>query len=159
MESEVININELSPKEKIDYLESQLLAMPQLPQHLEHVFTPGMYSRELYMIAGSMWTSERHKTQHQYAILEGCVSVYTEEDGEVFLKAPYKGITNPNTKRVIFVHENTRWVTFHPTDIQPVDSSKEAIEEAVQKIKKVIIDNSENLFLKENEITKQLKNS
>ena len=155
METEVQNTKELSTREKIDLFEAALLTAPQVPYILNHVFTPGMYSRELYMLAGTMWTSEYHKTEHQYVVLEGCVSVFTEKDGEVLITAPFKGVTKPGTKRVLFIHENTRWVTFHPTDVVPAGDSKEDIEEAVAKVKNAIIEEHENKFLntKSKEVT------
>lgn len=154
MDTEVIQIKEMSARDRIDLFEAALLTAPQLPQLLFHRFTPGLYTRELYMLKGTLWTSEEHLTRHQYIVLEGCVSVFTETDGEVVISGPYIGITEPGTKRVLFIHENTRWITFHPTSISPIDDSEEAVAEAVKKIKDIIIGKNENKFLKSN--TKEL---
>lgn len=157
MEENIVPQKQLSTKERIDVLEAVLLSTPQVPRILNHRFAPGLYSRELYMVKGSMWTSEEHKTKHQYIVLEGEVSVFTEELGEIFIKAPYIGITEPGTKRVLFIHENTRWITLHPTDITPTDDSYEEIEQAVSKIKDAIIGKHVNPYI-ENNIPPQIKN-
>lgn len=82
---------------------------------LNHTFTPGLYSREIYMPKGSLIISRIHMFEHPYVISKGECSVY---DGEkvVRLKAPYQGVTKPGTKRLLYIHEDTLWTTFHVTD-------------------------------------------
>uniref|UniRef100_A0A6M3J2T8 Putative tail protein n=1 Tax=viral metagenome TaxID=1070528 RepID=A0A6M3J2T8_9ZZZZ len=81
---------------------------------LKHTFVDGAYVREITMPKGMLLTSKIHKICHPYFILKGDVSVLTEE-GVVRIKAPYYGITKPGTKRVLFMHEETIWVTIHVT--------------------------------------------
>lgn len=107
---------------------------------LIHRFTPGLYTREIFMPAGTMITSMVHKTKHQFIVMEGVVSVFSENDGEQLIEAPYVGITLPNTRRVLYIHESCRWITVHATDISPVDETPEACKEAVGKIEAQIIE-------------------
>src|SRR5687767_12638530 len=102
--------------EAIDRLEMGALAhLPAIDLPLIHRFTPGLYAREIFMPKGALVTSKIHKTEHPYVILEGAVSVYNTETGEVQnLEAPHVGITKPGTRRVLYMHEDTRWITFHP---------------------------------------------
>lgn len=86
-----------------------------------HTLTPGLYSRNLFMPAGSIVVSKIHKKKHQYVILRGRVSVLTE-GGLEFLEAPYCGITEAGTRRVLLVHEDTEWITFHPTEETDMES-------------------------------------
>lgn len=82
---------------------------------LRHIFTPGLYSREIFLPAGTIVTSRIHLTQHPYVLSRGRVSVW--EGGEwVTRVAPYTGITEPGTRRVVMVHEPSVWTTFHATD-------------------------------------------
>lgn len=81
----------------------------------ENTITPGLYVRELTMPAGSLVVSKIHLREHPFFILQGEVSVYDGEQ-EVVLKAPYKGITPAGTKRILYVHSDTVWITCHPTD-------------------------------------------
>ena len=101
---------------KIDSLESVLLALGnavELP--VTHRFPPGAYVREIFMPAGTLLTSKIHKTEHMYIVLTGKVSVFSENFGVEHIQAPYIGTTTPGTRRVLYIHEDCRWLTFHPT--------------------------------------------
>ncbi len=101
----------------IDDLELTMLGHPEalveLP--LTHRFTDGLYIREIFMAAGTMATSRIHKTQHPYVVLRGCADVFIPETGVVErITAPHIGITQPGTRRVLIMHKDTVWATFHP---------------------------------------------
>ena len=81
---------------------------------LEHSFGDGLYIRKITMPAGMLVTSKIHKKAHPYFVMQGDVSVMTEE-GAVRIKAPYAGMTMPGTKRILFIHEETVWITVHAT--------------------------------------------
>jgi hypothetical protein len=83
--------------------------------NLTHTFTPGLYTRQLFMPKDTLYVTRVHLHEHPFVISKGDVSVY---DGEkiVRLTAPYQGVTKPLTKRLIYTHENTVWTTFHVTD-------------------------------------------
>lgn len=112
-------MSNLAPKSatagKIDALAVAILEQLELvDMPLVHRFTPGLYSREIFMRAGIVVVSKIHNTEHQFAILEGAVDVFTEADGVQRLRAPHVGITKPGTQRVLQIREDCRWVTFHP---------------------------------------------
>jgi hypothetical protein len=67
-----------------------------------------------------------HKITHPYFILKGEVSVLTEE-GVVRLKAPYSGITKAGTKRIVYVHEDTIWITVHVTNETDIAKIEEQV--------------------------------
>jgi hypothetical protein len=79
---------------------------------LDHIFGDGLYIRKIVMPAGMLLTSKIHKKDHPYFIMEGLVTVLTDE-GETTIKAPFAGMTKAGTKRVIYVHERTVWITVH----------------------------------------------
>ncbi len=91
---------------------------------LEEALTPGIYTRELTMPEGSLVFSRIHMETHPFMIVSGKVSVYDGEGVQV-LEAPYKGVTRAGTKRVLYVHENTTWITFHPTDLEVLEGINE----------------------------------
>lgn len=134
--------------EKLNQLERELLSLPQIICPLKHTFTKGLYSREIFMPKGTYIISETHVTQHQFAILQGSVSVWIE-DVEYLLTAPFSGITEPNTRRQLYVWEDCIWATYHPTEIQPIDGTEEAKEQAVQQIGKMILKANPNWELKQ----------
>ena len=115
-------------------LEEKIKSMPNSLQGddcapLEHSFGDGLYIRKITMPKGMLLVSKIHKKTHPYFILKGDVSVLTEE-GIVRLKAPYSGMTFPGTKRVLYMHEETVWITVHSTDKTDL---KEIEEEIIAK--------------------------
>jgi hypothetical protein len=113
----------------LDVLEAEMFKHPQVHCPLVHRFTPGLYIREIFMPAGSVVTSARHMTCHPFVVSKGDVSVY-EEDREVGrYKAPYTGITQPGTRRLLYMHEDTIWTTFHVTDKTDPDEIAKDIAE------------------------------
>jgi hypothetical protein len=93
---------------------------------LKHTIVGGLYIREIFMPKGQLISTGIHKKEHPYFILQGDVSVLTDQ-GIKRVKAPYHDITKPGTKRLIFIHEDTIWVTVHATE-------KESVEEILEDI-------------------------
>lgn len=81
---------------------------------LKHTFVDGAYVRELFMPKGMVFSTRVHRITHAYFLLKGDVSVLTEQ-GIVRLRAPLSGVTLAGTKRLIYTHEDTIWVTVHVT--------------------------------------------
>lgn len=86
----------------------------------------GCYVREWLCPAGVFTISRLHKFAHPFFVLKGTVSVMTE-DGVQRIKAPHYGITKPGTKRVLYTHTETKWVTVHVTDLTDPDEIVEAM--------------------------------
>jgi len=108
--------NTLQKVTQLDALEVEILKLPQVHCPLVHRFTPGLYIREIFMPAGTAVTSARHLTCHPFVISKGDVSVYVENVEVARYKAPYTGITQPGTRRLLLIHEDTVWTTFHVTE-------------------------------------------
>ena len=87
---------------------------------LIHTFGDGFYTRNISMPKGQLITTGIHKKEHPFFVMKGDVSVLTE-DGVHRIKAPYNGITQPGTKRLIYIHEDTVWITVHITDAKTVE--------------------------------------
>ena len=96
---------------------------------LQHKFVDGMYIREIFTPKGQIFTTAIHKKDHMYFFMKGDLSILSE-DGIKRIKAPYYGITTAGTKRIVYVHEDTIWITVHETKAKTVD---EAIEDIVAK--------------------------
>ena len=60
---------------KIDELEAGMLQFPEqlIDLPVTHRFTPGLYSREIFMPKGTFVTSKIHKTEHPLVILSGAL--------------------------------------------------------------------------------------
>lgn len=103
--------------EKFDILEKSLEnSFPPADFPLQHTFTKGLYSRKIFIPAGSFVTSKIHMTEHQFVILRGSATFWDPHLGTVLLRAPHTGITKPYTRRILFVHEDFEMATFHNTD-------------------------------------------
>lgn len=129
----------------IDELEASIMQSPEnlVEGPLVHRFTDGMYIREIFMPAGSMWTSKIHKTEHPYVVSYGkaAVSINGEEWYEI--TAPYTGITQPGTRRVLYIIEDCIWTTFHRIDAMKSEFnnlSENEIEKIVEEIEDKILE-------------------
>jgi hypothetical protein len=93
---------------------------------LTHIFTPGLYTRKIFMPSGSLIVSATHKTRHPFIVTEGEVDVITP-NGTESIVGPYMGITDVGTKRFLYIKKDTTWVTFHanPTNISDADEIAE----------------------------------
>jgi len=119
----------------IDRLEALLRQVPQVKMEPVHRFTPKLYTRELTMPAGTLLTSKIHKTEHQYIVSKGIVQVWLDGRRERIV-APYHGITQPGTRRVLYVEEETIWTTCHPT----VTTDLVALEEELIEPREVALE-------------------
>jgi hypothetical protein len=112
-------------REKILGIEKAMRKLPNIligdsPEYLavcplKHSFVDGAYVREIFLPKGMLFVTKIHKKTHPYFIMKGDVSVLTEE-GVKRIKGPLQGITKAGTKRVIYTHEDTVWITVHVTN-------------------------------------------
>lgn len=107
--------------ERVNELEAMMRQLPEVECPVQHRFTPGLYVREVFVPAGTLVATKIHQTEHPFVISQGVVAVWTEDEGVKILRAPYTGITKPGTRRVVFVHEDCIWTTFHPTNETDLD--------------------------------------
>ncbi len=146
-------MTEVATNDNIDILEVAMISECEpIVCPLKHTFTKGFYIREIFMPKGvdgkvNLITSRVHNTFHPFFVLKGKVAVYSDNDGEQIIEAPYHGITTPNTRRVLKILEDTIWVTVHATDIEPENDSEQALEEAANKVADTILAKHENPLL------------
>jgi hypothetical protein len=95
---------------------------------LKHTFTDGMYIREIFMPAGTLLTSRIHKTNHPFVVTRGKCIVY-DGDQVITITAPYTGITQPGTRRLLYIEEDTNWITYHATKLTDVNEIENEILE------------------------------
>lgn len=136
---------------KIDAIESVMLngGLELIDMPLLHLFTPGMYVRQIYMKAGILCTSKIHKTTHPFVVLKGKISVFSRKFGEQYIEAPYNGVTVPDTRRVLYIHEDCVWNTYHALDFITGEEngwSEERKAELLDKIESILIEPHINVF-------------
>ena len=150
MNQELLNIDD-----KIDRIENSIInELEPIECPLVHTFLPGMYIREVFMKKDLIVTSKVHDTVHPFVVLKGAVSVFSENDGEQLIEAPYFGITRPGTRRVLFIHSDCVWQTFHPLPIITGEENELCDEEKakfVDKIESIIMKPYTNNLLNKKE--------
>lgn len=133
--------------DKIDELELAMQDYEPVDCPLTHTFSPGLYLRTIVMPAGTLITSMIHRTEHQFVVSAGVAMVRVNDEEWQRIEAPYVGKTYPRTRRVLYIEQTCVWTTVHATEVQPMDQSKEAIEQAVIKIEEIILEPHVNNLL------------
>lgn len=107
----------------IHQLEQIVGAMPQVDMPVTHWHAHGLYGRQLFIPKGTVLTGKIHKYSHINVVLQGDISVSTE-DGVKRIRAPYIFVAKAGVKRAGFAHEDTVWITFHASN----ETDLEALE-------------------------------
>lgn len=108
-------------------VQQQLSESPdQIDVPVQHHFAPGVYMRQMDAAAGTLVVSKMHRTEHMNILLKGSLTVATE-DGIQLMTAPCVLKSMPGTKRIGYFHEDSSWITIHPT----FDTDLEKIEQQV----------------------------
>jgi quercetin dioxygenase-like cupin family protein len=87
-------------------------------------FSHGVYGRELRIPAGSVVVGHIHKFTNMNVLLEGVMSVETDE-GVKTVGPGFLVVSPPGTKRVAYAHTDCRWLTVHgthETDVSRIES-------------------------------------
>lgn len=130
----VENLPVLDSREKLLAFESYLTSLPAEAKRefdTTHDFCPGIYARSIFMPAGTLFTSKIHKTRHFFVVTQGSCTVVDSFGNRKLIAAPYLGVTEPGTKRVLLIHEDCIWTTFHRTDLTDVaEIEKQLIAES-----------------------------
>mgnify|MGYP003609949900 CR=1 FL=1 len=123
----------------VQQLQGELSELEQSDFPVTHHFAPNVYARQMDAKAGTLVISKMHATEHLNFLMKGALTIMTE-DGIQFLQAPAIIKSKAGTKRVGYFHEDTTWVTVHPTEETDLD----AIENLV-----IVPQDSEIDFLKQ----------
>jgi len=112
----------------IDELEAVMVDnFPLMSFPVKEHFTDGIYTREVFLPKDSFVTSKIHKTRHQFFIMQGKCTIWVDGK-EQTIEAPYIGITEAGTRRVVLALEDTIWATTHAN---PDNENSEQIEERI----------------------------
>ena len=95
---------------------------------LKHLFSDGMYVREVTVPQGTVVIGKIHKHNHVWFLLTGMISVADENDtvdhiAPCYVEAP------AGSKRMIYAHEDSVWVNVHanPTNTQDLKELEDLI--------------------------------
>lgn len=134
--------------DRIDKLEVKLAAdYPLVDCPLVHRFTPGMYIREIFMPTGVMATSRCHNTCHPFTISKGSTAISIDGVGWDIFEAPFTGITQKGTRRILYILDDCIFTTYHPIAYITGEEeyfTDEEKEKLAEKIMDEILENYEN---------------
>lgn len=91
---------------------------------VRHFFAPGCYAREITMPEGMVIIGKIHRHAHVNVISAGRVRVLTEHGGCEEFSAPCTFVSQPGTKRLVYILEDTVWTTLHitnSTDLEEIE--------------------------------------
>jgi hypothetical protein len=101
----------------VDKLEELMLSEGEVVDcPLVHRFTNGMYIRQIFMPKGSLVTSKIHNTEHPFTVSLGAAAVSIDGNDWEHIVSPYTGITQPGTRRILYILEDCIWTTYHPVE-------------------------------------------
>tara|TARA_R110000824_G_scaffold354729_1_gene541835 strand:- start:159 stop:782 length:624 start_codon:yes stop_codon:yes gene_type:complete len=92
----------------------------------KHSFADGQYIREIYNPAGLVLITKIHAKTHPFFLMQGEMTIVTEK-GVERIAAPYQGITEAGTKRVILTHTECVFITVHRTDKLTVEEIEQDV--------------------------------
>lgn len=106
----------LEIREEILDMQERVRALPECGSKqdapVRHFFAPGTYCREITMAEGSFIIGQLHRHAHTNILSRGRCLVLTEFGAEE-LSAPCAFNSEPGTKRVVLVLDDTVWTTIH----------------------------------------------
>ena len=118
----------LADRAEVTMLQMVAAGHPVIQMPVSHHFPPGLYVRQITIPKGTLLTSREHLHRHPFFISEGDISVTSETEGVVRYVAPFAGITEAGTRRVLFAHETTVWTTVHANPTNETDPDKIVLE-------------------------------
>lgn len=107
--------------DRVQQLQGKLAEVEQTDSPVTHHFAPSVYARQMDAKAGTLVISKMHATEHLNMLMKGSLTIMTE-DGIQFLQAPAIIKSKAGTKRIGYFHEDTTWVTIHPTNETDLDA-------------------------------------
>lgn len=106
----------LTTRDKVFLVEDEMRKHPPREVPIKHTFGGGMYAREAFLPKDTLATGRIHKQEQINIVSQGDISVLTEQ-GWIRFKAPSTIVSPLGTKRLVYAHEDTTWVTILRTDL------------------------------------------
>jgi len=93
----------------------KIVEIPEDGLPLTHIFSNGIYAREIYMPSGFIVIGHVHNTTHINIVSTGRALVYM--DGVmVEVMAPFTFESKAGCRKVLYILEDMFWTTIHATD-------------------------------------------
>ncbi len=109
-----------SYSQKIEELEGWMLTQPQAPCNVRHRFSPGLYIREVTILADTYAIGHYQTTEHMNVMLSGSVTIIREDGTHEYMVAPQSFVAPPGRK-VGYIHEDMVWLNIYATNETDID--------------------------------------
>lgn len=108
-------------RDQIVQLEERMRELPQIEFDVKHHFAPGIYTRELFIPAGTVLTGKIHRYEVMNVLVSGTLKVTTDEGIEV-LTGPMIFNSEAGTKKAAVTFTDVIWLNIHPTELTDLDA-------------------------------------
>lgn len=104
------------------------VAHGQVECPVTHEFTDGLYTRKMFIPAGTLVIGKIHTRETMNICAKGRINVLTEKDGQKFVtefKAGDVVVSAPGAQKVGLAHEDSVWVNVwatHETDVDKLEA-------------------------------------
>ena len=143
-DSKVPSIEDWKSSSPIDKIEYELSTLPEAKIPLTHIFTEGLYIRQAYAPAGSMFTTVHHNTEHPFILISGTTEVISNEDASS-ITGPFMGITKKGTRRLVHAITDAMYLTIHANPDNLTDPD-EIIRRITIPVENPLMDNEDPRF-------------
>ena len=107
-------------RDKIFAIEAEMLKLPQIEIPVQHIFSPGLYAREITVPEGALITGVIHKYPQINLLSKGVIRVSLPE-GIREIQAPYTVVSPAGIKRIAYAVTEVVWTTIVHTFLTDVD--------------------------------------
>ena len=97
----------------------------QVDLKYNHIFSDGIYARELFIPKGTIVVGKIHKFYNLNFMVKGKMEVSVGDEMRI-IEAPFHVVSPPNTKRIARALEDTIWITVLRTDETDIDKIEES---------------------------------
>ena len=143
-DSKVPSLKDWDSASKIDKLEYELSTLPAAELPLTHIFTDGIYIRQAFAPAGSMFTTVHHNTEHPFILISGTTDVISNEEASS-ITGPFMGVTKKGTRRVVYAVTDAVYMTVHANPDNLTDPD-EIIRRITVPVVNPLMDNEDPRF-------------
>ena len=122
-------VHELTHREKVAVIVTELKKYDQIECPVKHYFAPNVYIREIFMPAGTVVIGKIHRTEHFNIIEKGRCAIRHDDGIVEILQAPLTFVSKAGVQKVLYIEEDTVWKTVHCTTETDVDKLEELLIE------------------------------
>jgi len=128
----------LDTREKVDALQSAMLGMVDDHINIEpvHLFSDGVYAREVMLFAGTTAIGKRHRQAHVCIVSKGhCIAVMDGESREIIAPAMFS--VPVGTRNCVHAITDTVWTTVHavPNECRDIEAIESVLVEPVMHVR------------------------